>query len=81
MTSQTVDVQGIQVEVESRYRVEIQQWQATIRHPVHQFTVSEWAPTLKDATHAALQALRHYEGELARAQRGVGTSGERQAVA
>ena len=81
MTSQTVDIQGIPVEVESRYRVEIQQWQATIHHPVHQFTVSEWAPTLGDATHAALRALRHYETEMERAKPKAGQNGERQAVA
>lgn len=74
MTGQTVDIQGIEVEVESRYRIEIQQWQATIRHPVHQFTVSEWAPTLKDATHAVLQALHHYEAEMERAITSPGTA-------
>jgi len=81
MRGEVIEIQGIPVEVESRYRVEIHQWQTTIRHPVHQFTVSEWAPTLMDATHAALQALRHYESEMERAQRGPGPNGEPQAVA
>jgi hypothetical protein len=75
MTSQKVDIQGVPVEVESRYRVEIQQWQATIHHPVYHFTVSEWAPTLQDATHAALKALLHYEAEMERAQEGAGSNG------
>ena len=81
MRGEVIEIQGVPVEVESRYRIEIQQWQATIRHPVHQFTVSEWAPTLGDATFAALQALRHYEAEMEKVQRGAGPNGERQVSA
>jgi hypothetical protein len=64
--NQTIEVNGIEVEVESRFRVELGQWQSTIRHPVHGFVVSEWAPTLKDATYAAYKALRYYETEMER---------------
>ena len=63
---QRIEIEGIPVEVESRYRIELQQWQSTIRHPVHGFTVCEWAPTLKDATYAAYKALRYYEAEMER---------------
>jgi hypothetical protein len=63
---QTVTVQGIDVEVELRYRIEIQQWQATIHHPTLGFTVSEWAGTVKEATKAVRRATILYEAEMMR---------------
>ncbi len=63
---QIVTVQGIDVEVELRYRIEIQQWQATMRHPTLSFTVSEWANTAEDATNAARRAMILYEAEMMR---------------
>jgi hypothetical protein len=63
---QIVTIQGIDVEVELRYRIEIQQWQATIRHPTLGFTVSEWAGTVEEATKAARGATILYEAEMMR---------------
>jgi hypothetical protein len=68
---QTVTVQGIDVEVELRYRIEIQQWQATLHHPTLGFTVSEWAGTGEEATKAARRAMRLYEAEMTRTLVGV----------
>jgi hypothetical protein len=64
--NQTVEVEGIEVEVESRYRIEVNQWQASLRHPVHKFTVSEWASTPRKAVRAARRALLFYAGEMER---------------
>jgi len=63
---QIVTVRGIDIEVQLRYRLEIRQWQATMRHPTLGFTVSEWADTAGDATNAARRAMLLYEGEMMR---------------
>lgn len=62
----TVRIQGVDVEIESRYRVEIGEWQATLRHPVHGFTVSEWGTTPADALEGARRALIFYGKEMER---------------
>jgi hypothetical protein len=64
--NQTVNVGGIEIEVESRFRIEVNQWQASLRHPVHGFTVSEWASTPKKAIQEATRALLFYGREMER---------------
>ncbi len=64
--TRTVKVEGIEVDVESRYRIEVNQWQASLRHPVHEFTVSEWASTPRKAVLAARRALLFYAREMER---------------
>ena len=63
---QTVNVEGVDVEIESRFRIEIGQWQASLRHPVHGFTVSEWGKTAAEAARSAYQAVLFYAGEMER---------------
>ena len=62
----TVRVQGVDVEIESRYRVEIGEWQATLRHPVYGFTVIEGGTTPADALKGARRALIFYGKEMER---------------
>ncbi|MDP3936801.1 MAG: hypothetical protein Q8R92_01540 [Deltaproteobacteria bacterium] len=62
----TVNVAGHEIEVESRYRVEVDKWEANLRHPVHGFTVSEWAATPQEAAVAARRALIFYAREMER---------------
>lgn len=63
---QTVKVEGVDVEIESRFRVELGQWQASLRHPVHGFTVMEWGKTAADAARGAYRAVLFYAGEMER---------------
>ena len=63
---QTVNVEGVDVEIESRFRVEIGQWQASLRHPVHGFTVAEWGKTPAEAARSAYRALIFYGNEMER---------------
>ncbi len=72
----TVRVQGVEVEIESRYRVEIGEWQATLRHPVHGFTVSEWGTTPADALRGARRALIFYGKEMERFTENQGGEGK-----
>ena len=72
----TVRIQGVDVEIESRYRVEIGEWQATLRHPVHGFTVSEWGTTPEDALKGAQRALIFYGKEMERFMGNPAAEGE-----
>ncbi len=62
----TVNVGGHEIEVESRYRVEVDKWEASLRHPVHGFTLAEWAATPREAAVAARRALLFYAREMER---------------
>jgi len=72
--NKTIHVAGIEVEVESRYRIELNQWQASLRHPLHGFTVCEWATTAHEATRAAHRALLFYAREI---EQVIGSNGKR----
>ena len=61
-----VNVGGVDVEIESRYRVEMNLWQASLRHPRHGFTVMEWGATPQKASRAAYWALLFYAREMER---------------
>ena len=63
---ETIRVQGVEVEVESRYRVELGAWQASLRHPVYGFTAVEWAGTPAEAAKGAHRALLFYAREMER---------------
>jgi hypothetical protein len=64
--NETYRIGGFELEVESRYRVEVDKWQASLRHPVLGFTVSEWAATPQEAAAAAGRALLFYAREMER---------------